>query len=113
MRYPTAVGCLLAMSLVIVALDGAYRTLRAARAARGTIDLDLPERRFDFASDGTVTSIGLRQALDSHRLIEEFMIAATTRRRPKSSTSSARFSPRSIFASPRARSFGRVFFAPS
>ncbi len=61
---------------VIAPLDGAYRVLRTAREARGTIDLDLPERRIDFAADGAVASIGLRRALDSHRLIEEFMIAA-------------------------------------
>ena len=61
---------------LIEPLDGAYRALNAARTARGTLDLDLPERRFDFASDGSVAGIGLRHALDSHRLIEEFMIAA-------------------------------------
>ncbi len=61
---------------LVVPLDGAYRALKAAREARGTLDLDLPERRFGFTSDGSVSSIGLRQALDSHRLIEEFMVAA-------------------------------------
>ena len=61
---------------IIAPLDGAYRALNAARAARGTLDLDLPERQISFASDGSVAGIGLRQALDSHRLIEEFMIAA-------------------------------------
>ncbi len=57
-------------------LHGAFRALRKAREARGTIDLDMPERRIDMAPDGTVASVYPRRALDSHRLIEEFMVAA-------------------------------------
>ncbi len=60
----------------IEACHGAFRALTLARRARGTIDLDIPERRIDFADDGTIASIERRPALDSHRLIEEFMIAA-------------------------------------
>ena len=61
---------------VVAPLDGAYRALKAARETRGTLELDLPERHIEFTSDGNVAGIGLRRALDSHRLIEEFMIAA-------------------------------------
>jgi ribonuclease R len=61
---------------VMAPLYGAYRALRTAREARGAIDLDLPERRIEFAPDGTVSAIGPRRTLDSHRLIEELMIAA-------------------------------------
>ena len=36
----------------------------------------MPERRVLIAADGSVASIQLRERLDSHKLIEEFMIAA-------------------------------------
>jgi ribonuclease R len=58
------------------ALYGAYRALLAAREARGTLELDLPERRVTLDAAGQVTGIAPRARLDSHRLIEEFMIAA-------------------------------------
>jgi ribonuclease R len=58
------------------ALYGAYRTLLDARARRGTLDLDLPERLVTLGEAGRVTSIVPRPRLDSHRLIEEFMVLA-------------------------------------
>ena len=61
---------------VLQPLYGAFDALAAARAARGTLDLDLPERVVQLGPDGRVTGIGTRTRLDSHRLIEEFMIAA-------------------------------------
>ena len=54
----------------------AFGALTRARRARGTLDLDLPERRVAFADDGSIAGIGLRRTLDAHRMIEEFMIAA-------------------------------------
>ncbi len=57
-------------------LYAAFRALLAARTARGTLDLDLPERRIVLDSDGVVRSVAPRPRLDSHRLIEEFMILA-------------------------------------
>ncbi|MCC7426759.1 MAG: ribonuclease R [Alphaproteobacteria bacterium] len=57
-------------------LYGAFQALLAARIRRGAIDLDLPERRVTISPEGQVTGIAPRQRLDSHRLIEEFMIAA-------------------------------------
>jgi len=57
-------------------LYAAYRALFAAREARGTLDLDLPERKVELSADGHVTKIAPRPRLDSHRLIEEFMILA-------------------------------------
>src|SRR5262249_49388427 len=57
-------------------LYAAYRALLTARTARGTLDLDLPERRVVLDRNGTVLSVAPRPRLDSHRLIEEFMIAA-------------------------------------
>ncbi|MCM2279078.1 MAG: ribonuclease R [Oligoflexia bacterium] len=53
-----------------------YKELRRARAARGSIDFDLPEAELNVAPDGEVISIRQRGRLDAHRLIEEFMIAA-------------------------------------
>ncbi len=57
-------------------LYSAFRALLAARTARGTLDLDLPERRVLLDEAGTVTSVVPRARLDSHRLIEEFMVLA-------------------------------------
>ncbi len=57
-------------------LYAAFRVLLAARNARGTLDLDLPERKVELTPDGQVAKIAARPRLDSHRLIEEFMILA-------------------------------------
>jgi ribonuclease R len=61
---------------VVAPLYGAFAALVKARAERGTLDLDLPERRVVLDETGRVARIERRQRLDSHRLIEEFMIAA-------------------------------------
>ena len=61
---------------VIRPLDGAFRRLLAARRKRGTLDLDLPERRVLFDDAGAVRAIETRPRYDSHRIIEEFMILA-------------------------------------
>lgn len=61
---------------VIRPLYGAFEALQAARKARGTLDLDLPERKIVLGEDGNVADIRPVVRLDSHRLIEEFMIAA-------------------------------------
>jgi ribonuclease R len=61
---------------VIAPLFGAYEALARARRARGVLELDIPERRVLIGADGNVTGIQLRERFDSHKLIEEFMIAA-------------------------------------
>jgi ribonuclease R len=61
---------------VVTPLYGAFAALSKARTERGTLDLDLPERRVILDSEGRVARIERRQRLDSHKLIEEFMIAA-------------------------------------
>jgi ribonuclease R len=63
------------LDTVIAPLYGAFAVLSAARARRGTLDLDLPERRVTL-KDGRVERIEARIRLDSHRLVEEYMIAA-------------------------------------
>ncbi len=57
-------------------LYAAFRALLSARQTRGTLDLDLPERRVVLDEEGRVASIAPRPRLDSHRLIEEFMVLA-------------------------------------
>jgi ribonuclease R len=61
---------------VIKPLYGAFRALLKAREDRGTLELDLPERKVVIDGNGEVLKIEARARLDSHRLIEEFMIAA-------------------------------------
>ncbi|MDB5365014.1 MAG: rnr [Rhodospirillales bacterium] len=61
---------------VIEPLYGAYRALSDARAKRGTLELELPERKVVLGEDGRVAEIAPRERLDSHKLIEEFMITA-------------------------------------
>ncbi len=57
-------------------LYGAFAALLKARTERGTLELDLPERKVVIDEHGKVAAITARTRLDSHRLIEEFMIAA-------------------------------------
>lgn len=61
---------------VIVPLYGAFEALQSARIRRGTIDLDLPERKVKLDQKGNIAAIDPVERLDSHRLIEEFMISA-------------------------------------
>ncbi len=61
---------------VIRPLYRAYEALMKARTDRGTLELDLPERKVVLDEAGHVAAITARARLDSHRLIEEFMIAA-------------------------------------
>jgi ribonuclease R len=64
------------LGLNLVHLYAAYRALLAARLERGTLDLDLPERQVVLDERGRVVSVSARPRLDSHRLIEEFMVLA-------------------------------------
>ncbi|SJZ43593.1 RNAse R [Enhydrobacter aerosaccus] len=64
------------MDSVITPLYGAFRVLLQAREKRGALDLDLPERLVKLGEDGRIAEIGVRERLDSHRLIEEFMVLA-------------------------------------
>ena len=61
---------------VVEPLYGAWAALAAARAARETLELDLPERQILLDEAGRITDIRPAQQYDSHRLIEDFMIAA-------------------------------------
>lgn len=60
----------------VAALYAAFASLNEARDRRGTLDLDLPERQVILDEAGQISDIATRVRHDSHRLIEEFMIAA-------------------------------------
>jgi ribonuclease R len=61
---------------VIEPLYNAYDALKRAREARGPLNLDLPERKILLKHDGTIDRVITPERLESHRLIEEFMILA-------------------------------------
>lgn len=53
-----------------------WAVLARARDARGPLELDLPERRVVLNDAGRIISVAVRERLDAHRLIEDYMIAA-------------------------------------
>ncbi|MFM7379231.1 MAG: ribonuclease R [Erythrobacter sp.] len=57
-------------------LWAAWRALAAARDARDPLELELPERRVVLDEEGRIASIAIRERLDAHRVVEDFMIAA-------------------------------------
>jgi ribonuclease R len=61
---------------VLRPLYGAFKALLSERERRGTLELDIPERRVVLDDQGHILKIAPRERLDSHKLIEEFMIAA-------------------------------------
>jgi ribonuclease R len=60
----------------LVALYGAFAALAKARARRGALELDLSEDRVVLDEERRPVNIVRAVRLDSHRLIEEFMILA-------------------------------------
>lgn len=61
---------------ILMPLYEAYRALTIAREKRGPLDLDLPERKILLDESGAVKSVITPPRLDSHRLIEDYMILA-------------------------------------
>jgi len=61
---------------LITNLFNAYSALAHERDNRGALDLDLPEYKIHFDASGNVADIAPKTRLESHRLIECFMIAA-------------------------------------
>ena len=61
---------------VLEPLYAAYRALKRARDEREPLDLDLPERKIVLTAHNTIDRVFTPERLDSHRLIEEFMILA-------------------------------------
>jgi len=68
-RYHAIVG-------IIEELATAARLLQSRRRARGTIDFDLPEPELSYDESGKVAGVVKAERHFSHKLIEEFMIAA-------------------------------------
>lgn len=54
----------------------AWHALAAARTNRDPLELELPERRVVLDDQGRIAQIALRERLDAHRVVEDFMIAA-------------------------------------
>lgn len=52
------------------------KSLRSRRIERGALDFEVPEAIVDVGDDGLPRSLGRAQRLTSHRLVEEFMLAA-------------------------------------
>ncbi|MCX7864418.1 MAG: RNB domain-containing ribonuclease, partial [Novosphingobium sp.] len=50
--------------------------LARAREARDPLELELPERRIMLDGQGKIAGIALRERLEAHRVVEDFMIAA-------------------------------------
>ena len=57
-------------------LWAAYAALEAARRRRAPLELDVPERRLILDAHGLIERVVTPERLASHRLVEEFMIAA-------------------------------------
>jgi ribonuclease R len=57
-------------------LWAAWRLLEKARDSRDPLALELPERRVVLDEHGRIAEIALRERLDAHRVVEDFMIAA-------------------------------------
>jgi len=64
------------METVIRPIYGAYTALLKKRKKRGTIEITIPENKIVFDGNGKVGSVEVRERLESHKLIEEFMISA-------------------------------------
>jgi ribonuclease R len=60
----------------LLALHEASQRLRAARAARGALDFDLPETVIALDDRGEPVKIHPLERLNAHRLIEDLMVAA-------------------------------------
>ena len=68
--------CAQLLESILRPLYGAYQSLAKARAHRGTLELEIPERQIIFDDNKRIAEVKIRERLESHRLIEEFMIAA-------------------------------------
>ncbi len=65
-----------AVKAVVLEMGVMAKKLTAARAARGALDFNTVEHYVKMDDQGRPLAVLKRQRLDSHRLIEEFMVAA-------------------------------------
>ena len=61
---------------VLRPMHDAFLVLEKARNRRGALDINMPERQISIDETGTMTGVSLRVRLDTHKMIEEFMILA-------------------------------------
>jgi ribonuclease R len=61
---------------VVLKMGALAKKLTAARMKRGALDMSVPEYQIKVDPDGNPLAVSKRARLDSHRLIEEFMVAA-------------------------------------
>ncbi len=61
---------------VLEPLWGAFKAMETERGAREPLELDLPERKLILDESGHVDRVHVPPRLDSHRLIEAFMVLA-------------------------------------
>jgi ribonuclease R len=64
------------MKDVIEPLYAVFDILADARARRGALDIEMPERQILIDDNGNMTGVKKRNRVDAHKLIEEFMILA-------------------------------------
>lgn len=64
------------LQTVIEPLYHAWKILDRARMERGALELDVPERKIVINDQNEMTGVAVRERLDSHKVIEEFMILA-------------------------------------
>ena len=60
----------------LVNLWACWSLLEKARNARDPLALELPERQVRLDEQGKISEIAIRERLDAHRVVEDFMIAA-------------------------------------
>jgi len=64
------------IAAVVAPLYAAFHVLRRERERRGALEIDLPESQVLLDEHGRIRALRERPRHDSHRLIEEFMVAA-------------------------------------
>ncbi len=60
----------------VLRMGALAKVLHRNRAGRGSLDFDLPEYKVETNTDGKPLRVSLRARIESHRLIEEFMLLA-------------------------------------
>lgn len=73
---PAHIGDSPALAEALQTLNGLAKTLRAERFRHGAINFESPEVYFHLDDAGHPTGVYFRNAMDSNRLIEEFMLLA-------------------------------------
>lgn len=65
-----------ALRVHLMDLYEAYKIMAKAREKRGALEIDVPEREITLSDAGQIEKIAPRERFESHKMIEEFMIAA-------------------------------------